>query len=348
MLHGGDIYTDGILKGKNLLDYSSNINPLGVPKGFSENIGEALKNVIRYPDIKYRKLIDNIKAYIGVENVQYILGNGAAEVIDLSISCFESILIVVPSFVEYEINSQKWNCKIEYSYLSRNMEFDYNDIMNKLKNVKAVIIGNPNNPNGGTIDKNKFQEILDFCEENEKIIIIDEAFIEFAGEKEHSFVKYTNQYKCLFIIRAVTKFFAMPGVRFGYGITKNIKLAASIKEKQNPWNINCFAELAVKYLFSDEKYIKRSLLWIEEERSFLFHELCEVNCFERVFPTDANFILCKLKDIDEDELYDFCLKKEIIIRKASNFRGLNKGFIRLAIKDRESNERLIKALKSYS
>jgi threonine-phosphate decarboxylase len=348
MLHGGDIYTDGILKGKNLLDYSSNINPLGTPKGFAENIGEALRNVVRYPDIKYRELIDNIKNYIGVKNVEYILGNGAAEIIDLSISCFQSILIVVPSFVEYEINAKKWNCKIEYSYLSRNMEFDYNDIMNKLKNVEAVIIGNPNNPNGGTIDKDKFQEILDFCEENEKTIIIDEAFIEFAGEKEHGFAKYTNKYKCLFIIRAVTKFFAMPGVRFGYGITKNIKLATSIKEKQNPWNINCFAELAVKYSFSDEKYIKKSLLWIEEERSFLFHELCEVNCFERVFPTDVNFILCKLKDIDEDELYDFCVKKEIIIRKASNFRGLNKGFIRLAIKDRESNERLIKELKSYS
>jgi threonine-phosphate decarboxylase len=348
MLHGGDIYTDGLFIGKELLDYSSNINPLGTPEGFSENIGEALKNVVRYPDIKYRELIKNIKAYTGVKNAEIVLGNGAAEIIDLSISCFESILIVVPSFVEYEIDAKKWKCKIEYSYLSEHMEYDYKDIMDKLHKVEAVIIGNPNNPNGEIINRNKFEEILDFCEENGKTIIIDEAFIEFTSNEEHSFTKYVDSYECLFIIRAITKFFAMPGVRFGYGITKNSKLANSIREKQNPWNINCFAELAAKYSFNDKAYIEKSLLWIKEERRFLFDELNKVKCFEKIYSTNANFILCKLKDVNEDELYDFCLKNGIIIRKASNFRGLDKSFIRLAIKDRKANERVIEVLLGYS
>lgn len=346
MLHGGDIYTDGILKGKELLDYSSNINPLGIPDGFSKNINEALKNAVRYPDVKYRELISNLKAYTGVENGEFVLGNGAAEIIDLCISCFESILIVVPSFVEYEIDAKKWNCKIEYSYLSKDMEINYKDIMEKLSDVKTLIIGNPNNPNGRIIDKDKFKGILDFCEENGKTIIIDEAFIEFTGNREDSFIKYVDNYKCLFIIRAITKFFAMPGVRFGYGITKNTSLADSIREKQNPWNINCFAELAVKYSFGDEEYIKKSISWIKEERKVLFDELNKVNCFERIFSTDSNFILCKLKTIKENELYNFCLENGIVIRKASNFRGLDESFIRLAIKDRKSNERLIKVLKS--
>lgn len=106
MIHGGDIYTDGVFKGRKLLDYSSNINPLGLPKGFSENIGEAIKNAVRYPDIKYRELIKNIREYTGVLKADFVLGNGAAEIIDLSISCFKSILIVVPSFAEYELDAK--------------------------------------------------------------------------------------------------------------------------------------------------------------------------------------------------------------------------------------------------
>lgn len=109
-------------------------------------------------------MIKYIKEYIGQENVNIVLGNGASEIIDISISLFKSILIVVPSYVEYEMDAKRWNCRIEFSYLSSNMEIDYDDIMSKLTGVDSIIIGNPNNPNGGVIDKNKFQPILDFCE----------------------------------------------------------------------------------------------------------------------------------------------------------------------------------------
>lgn len=345
MRHGGDIYTDGIFKGIELLDYSSNINPLGLPKGFSENIGEALKNAVRYPDIKYRELIENIRNYTGIQKAEVVLGNGAAELIDLSISCFKSILIVVPSFVEYELDAQKWHNTIEYSYLSADMELNYVDIMEKISKVQALIIGNPNNPNGGIIDKKKFQDILNFCEKEGKTIIIDEAFIEFTGDIQDSFTKLTENHKCLFIIRAITKFFAMPGVRFGYGLSSDEKLIRKIREKQNPWNINCFAEVAVKYSLNDNDYIKKSLRWIEEEKSFLATELKKILWIKTIFPSRANFILCKLNNINEEQVYNFCIKQGIIIRKAHNFRGLDESFIRLAIKERVSNEKLLEVLK---
>lgn len=348
MIHGGDIYTEGLLKGRELLDYSSNINPLGLPKGFSDNIGEALKNAVRYPDIKYRELIRNIKDYTGVEKVDVILGNGAAEVIDLSISCFKNILIVVPSFVEYELDAKKWGCNIEYSYLSPKMEINYKDIIKKLSKMQALIIGNPNNPNGSIINKKDFHEILEFCEKEGKTIIIDEAFIEFTGDLEDSFINYTENYRCLFIIRAITKFFAMPGVRFGYGISSDEKLTKAIAEKQNPWNINCFAEIAVKYSLNDKEYIKKSLQWVKEERKFLLGELNKIQCIKNIFPTRANFILCKLDNVNEEQVYNFCIKQGIIIRKAHNFKGLDQSFIRLAIKDRVSNEKLLKILKGIN
>lgn len=348
MIHGGDIYTNGILKGVELIDFSSNINPLGIPESFKNNINEALNNCTRYPDIKYREILKSLSCYTGVEEENFVLGNGAAEIIDLCIACFKSILITVPSFAEYDIDGKKHGCKIEYSYLNKyDMSYNYEDILKKIKYSQALVIANPNNPNGGVINKDKFKSILDFCEKENKTIIIDEAFIEFVGDNEKSFVKYIKNYKCIFIIRALTKFFGMPGIRFGYGISKNKHLLESIREKQNPWNINCFAETAVKYVLKDKKYIEDSLTWINTERKFLISELKNIEFIDKVFETNANFLLVKLKYIDCNKLYDYCLEKGILIRKCNNYRGLNEYYVRFAIKDHEKNTILINLLKEY-
>lgn len=348
MEHGGDIYTDGILKGRKILDFSSNINPFGVPQSFKENIYEALKAVEVYPDIDYRLLKKYIKEYIGehVEENQIVLGNGASEIIDEVISCFKSICIPVPSFIEYEKNAVKWNCKISFSRLKEDMSYDYEDILLKMKCSDALIIGNPNNPNGGIIHIEKFMPILEFCELNHKKVIMDEAFIEFTCDDGFDFTKLAQKYKCIFVIRAVTKFFAMPGVRLGYGIGSDFDLIKKLKDKQNPWNINCFAETAVKYALNDKEYIAKSLKWITQEKVFMVSELQKLNIIQRVYKTHSNYVLCKLKDVNCDELYDFCMKNCISIRKCSNFKGLNNNFVRFAIKDRESNVKLINVMKN--
>lgn len=345
MLHGGDIYTDGILKGRELLDFSSNINPLGIPKVFKDNIGEAIKNAERYPDINYREVLSNLSKYTGIKEDYFVLGNGAAEIVDLAVSCFKSILIVVPSFVEYELNANKWSSSIEYCHLTENMDFDYEDIEGKLDKVEALIIANPNNPNGGVIDKSKFKNILEICERQNKFIIIDEAFIEFTCDNSHSFVNEIVDFKCLIIIRALTKFFAMPGIRFGYGISTNAYILEKIRAKQNPWNVNCFAELAVKYVLNDKLYIEKSKRWVIEERNKFPCEIKKIKFIDKVFATKSNFLLCKLKFINDEELYKLCLKEGVLIRKAGSFRGLDQNFIRLSIKDRTSNEKLIRIFK---
>ena len=348
-IHGGDVYTEGILKGIELLDYSSNINPLGIPLSFKDKIDEALLSVTRYPDIKYRELTKDLMQYIDCSpNLLYeyfVLGNGAAEVIDLLISCFKNVLIVVPSFAEYEINAKKWGCTIEYSCLKEDMDFNYEDILQKLKTSDALIIGNPNNPCGNIIDKESFSAILDYCEQNGKTIIIDEAFVEFTGHIDSSFIKEIDRYKCIFIIRALTKFFALPGIRFGYGISKNTDLISKIKGKQNPWNINCFAETAAKYVLKDSEYLEKSLEWIKQERNYLPGKLREIGFIEKVYDTHANFVLCKLRNLDGEKLYKLCLERGVSIRRAGNFRSLDDSYVRFAIKDRKSNERFIGVLK---
>lgn len=359
MQHGGDVYTEGLLKGRELIDFSSNINPLGIPQSFTSHIDEAVKNLNRYPDAKYRELKYNLKEYINkspalfnnekeqefIEEEHIIVGNGAAEVIDAVISRFKSILIIAPSFGEYEEDALKWGLNIRYSKLTENMEYDYEDIIIKLSKVDALVIGNPNNPNGSIINKEKFKNILDFCEENNKKVIIDEAFIEFVGDINQSFVHELKNYKSLFIVRALTKFYAMPGIRLGFGVCRDTQFVEAIKGRQNPWNINSFAEVAAKYVLKDKEYIQRSLDWIREERGYLSKELKAIPLIDKIYETHCNFILCKLKSMSCYKFYDMCLEKDIVIRKCDNYKGLGKEYVRFAIKDRITNEMLIKAVK---
>ncbi|KHO39859.1 aspartate aminotransferase [Clostridium tetani] len=364
MRHGGDIYTDGILKGRKLIDFSSNINPLGIPKSFTENIQEAIDNLNKYPDIKYRTLKGNIVEYINKSKVLFqrdkkviengyieivdensiVLGNGAAEIIDLVISTLKRIMIITPSFGEYEENAEKHGCEILYVNSTENMDYDYESILNNLNKVDGIILGNPNNPDGRILKEEEFKPILDYCEKNNKLVIIDEAFIEFVGDMSKSYVEKIKNYKCLFIIRALTKFYAMPGIRFGFGISRDKKVIEEIKSLQNPWNINAFAEVAAKYVLKDKEYIKKSLQWITEEREILLEEIRKLGFIEKAYNSNGNFILCKLKNIDCEQLYDLCLKEDIVIRKCDNYKGLDKSFVRVAIKDRQTNKILIDKL----
>ncbi|MEG1255692.1 histidinol-phosphate transaminase [Clostridium sp.] len=368
MKHGGDIYTKGTLIGRKLLDFSSNVNPTPISKDFKLHISEALENLPLYPDIKYRTLKNNLLKYLQKSEEYFcmeplksydnytnnlspdniIVGNGAAEVLDLSISSLESITIVVPSFVEYEDFSKKHNLKINYSYLNEFMEYDYDDIYSKVQSTGGLILANPNNPNGCIIDYEKFIKILDYCEINNKLVIIDEAFIEFVLNNRKSMINYINIYSCLLIVRAITKFFSMAGVRFGYAITKNSSLLRFIDENQNPWSVNCFAEVAVKYALFDRDFIQTSIQWLECEREFMYLALKDIEFIQTTFFSHGNYFLCKLDGISSNELSDLLMEKGILIRNCNNYLGLNNSFVRIAIKDRGKNQIVIKALSDMS
>ncbi len=353
MEHGGDIYTEGILKGKELLDFSSNINPLGVPKSFTNNLQEAVENIKVYPDIQYRQSKGYIANYLKKESGVYfnqedlVLGNGAGEIIDIAIESLESICIVTPSFIEYEKSGEKNGLKIIYSKLDSNMEIDYEDLMKKVKEVDGLIIGNPNNPNGGIIDQVKFKPILEYCQTHHKRIIIDEAFIEFTGDEKASMLGLAEEYSCVCIIRALTKFYGIPGVRFGYSICKDQRYNELMRKKQIPWNINTFAELALKYVLEDQDYIRETLEWISKERPYFISQLETINIIKKVYPTSANFVLVKLNKISGAELYDQLIKQGILIRTCTNYQGLGDAYVRFAIKSKDDNKKLIRAISVF-
>lgn len=347
--HGGDIYTEGRLKGVKLTDFSSNINFLGVPGSFADNYHKALEDIICYPDIKYREAKFHIKEYlkegIGEENI--IIGNGAAEIISLAVRALKKPCIVVPSFSEYESNAENHCEEVIFSYLNEDLSCNYHDILEKLKYCDSLVIANPNNPNGGVIDKGSFGEIMDYCEGHKKRIIIDEAFIEFVKDDRQSFIEQCKSFKCLFIIRALTKFFAMPGIRLGYGVSSDIDFIQSLSRFQIPWNINTFAEIAIKTVLKDREYINTSKAVIEAERQYFSQRLEEFEFIDKVYESQANFLLIKLGEFSGETLYNYCILQDTLIRKCGNFRGLDDRYLRLAVKNREDNNKLLAIFKNF-
>lgn len=361
--HGGNIYK--IFREKKLkeiLDYSSNINPYGVPASLKHKIIENIGILERYPDPDYVELREKLAHLnkVGLKNI--VLGNGATEVIFLFIKVIKpkKVLIVSPTFGEYERavkateNSESQKIEIKYFELEEKDNFRLN--IEKLKKeiekkYDLAIICNPNNPTGKFLKLAETEEILKECNKYDTRLFVDEAFIEFLEDGlSESIVNTRGNTKNLFVTRAFTKFFAIPGLRLGYGIYFDKELEKKIAEKKEPWSVNNIAEMAGITVLDDTEYIKKTLKWITEEKKYMYEKLSEISGI-KPYQTEVNFICTKIDDelvskgLNVKKLREKMLEKGILIRDASNFKFLDESFFRLAIKDRRSNDRVIEALK---
>lgn len=346
-VHGGNIYKL-MREGKtNILDYSSNINPLGVPKTLEVEITKNMDILTRYPDINYVNLRENIGKYNKVSRGNIIVGNGATEVLFLYIKVLspKKTLIVAPTFIEYERALKNVGCQVDFYELKEenNFDLDIENFIEEAKNYDLIIICNPNNPTGNFLQKDKLKFINENLERNNTKIFIDECFIEFIEEWEEKTVAEFKS-KNIFILRALTKFFALPGIRLGYGISFDDEIIKKINEIREPWSVNAFADLASTVILEDKKYIEETRKWIKEERNYFYNELKKIKEI-KVFSTFSNFILIKLMNMTSEEFTEKMREKEILVRNTSNFKFLGNKFIRLAIKDREKNDRVIKTIK---
>ena len=380
--HGGNIYK--IFREKNIkeiLDYSSNINPYGIPESLKKRITENLEILERYPDPDYIELRQKLAHLNKVYISNIILGNGATEIIFLFMKVInpKKILIAAPTFGEYERAAKatervedssilgdsdkkeddeksfgKQKIEIEHFELKENNDFKLN--INNLKNELAkkydlLIICNPNNPTGKFLKLSETEQILKECNKYNTKLFIDEAFIDFLkdGMKESIINTKENRYN-LFVTRAFTKFFAIPGLRLGYGIYFDKKLEKRISEKKEPWSVNNIAEMAGLTVLDDTKYIEETLKWIEEEKIYMYEKLNKISGI-KVYETEVNFITGKIDEklfsegLNVKILREKMLEQGILIRDASNFNFLDERFFRLAIKNRKNNNRVIETLK---
>ncbi|MCC0665147.1 pyridoxal phosphate-dependent aminotransferase [Clostridioides sp. ZZV15-6597] len=347
--HGANVDEMAKLYGKDpkeIIDFSSNINPKVLPN-LEKYILRGLDECRNYPDINYTNLRKNISKYININPNFIIPGNGATEIIYLLMKSIKKRLAIInPTFSEYRRSAKLNNIDIIDLELDSNNNFklDIDTVKNKIKKFDSLFICNPNNPSGNVQD---LKELVCLLNENNKMLIIDETFMEFVeNENEYSLVKYIESNKNIFIIKAVTKFFGMPGLRLGYGLTSNSKIMDKIYEYKEPWTINSFADMLSNFIFEDKDYIRNSKEFYIKERKYMLQELKDIRNI-KVYDTDANFILIKLYKKIADELKKDLFKRgNILVRDASNFIGLDDSFIRIAIKSHEDNKILIENIKN--
>lgn len=346
--HGANVEYMAKMYNKNqreIIDFSSNINPK-VIEGLEKYILEGLKECRSYPDINYTSLRSNISKYINIKPEFIIPGNGATEIIYLLMKSIDKRLAILnPTFSEYGRSAKLNDLEIVNLSLDKenNFKIDINSIKENMDKFDSLFICNPNNPNGKVQD---LSNLLNLMVENNKLLIVDETFMEFVGnEEKYSLVKYIEKYENIFILKAVTKFFGMPGLRLGYGLTSNKKIIEKIYDYKEPWTINSFADNLSNYIFTDKKYIENSKNYYIKERNYMLDELRSINNIV-VYDTDTNFVLIKLKDKKAYELKEQLFKEySILIRDASNFINLDDSFIRVAIKSHEENTILISHMK---
>lgn len=345
--HGGnakEISRKNNIDYEKIIDFSANINPLGISEKVKKSIIDNINVIEKYPDINYFELKNEISRFEKIRSEDIFLGNGAAEVLFNIIRAVnpKKTLIMAPTFSEYEEAVESIGKEVELYYLKEENEFKIqNDIMERLdKNIELIIICNPNNPTGVLTKSDFIIELVKRAKKNNTKVLVDESFLDFIKE-EYSVVKYTDIYDNLIIMKSLTKFFALPGLRIGYGICSNAQLNKKIELNTPAWNINSMAEEAAKCALEDKIYIDETIIYIDNEREYLYSELLKFNSI-KVFKPCANFIFFKLKD--KIDLFSEFLQYNILIRSCNNYNGIDDAYYRIAIRTHEDNVKLIKEL----
>lgn len=352
--HGGNIYQAAKEHGfseEQIIDYSGNINPLGVPRTVKEAIIEKLDMLSIYPDPEYHSLKKVVSEYVNTSQDNIIIGNGATELISLFIKSIkpQKAMLISPAYSEYEREVTLLGGQVIRYRLKEELSFklDIDNLLEQLKmGVDLLIICNPNNPTGQAIYLEEMRKILGFCRANDIFVMIDETYVEFTRNIEKvTSIPLINEFNNLFIIRGVSKFFSAPGLRLGYGVVSSKELRKSIEDRKDPWSANTMAVVGGEALFTDYHYMDNAKRLINEEREYVTSFLKELP-YIKVFEPDSNFVLCKIVegDVRADYLKRSLLEKGMLIRDASSFPFLDNTFFRVCFLTRDQNKRLLEEL----
>ena len=337
-IHGGDVY-----RHKNVLDFSSNMNPLGTPQKVIEAAAESLKSVCNYPDIRYEELAEKLSAYEQVPREWVICGNGAAELIftlALAIKPKQALLLA-PTFAEYEQALATVECIPTYHDLREEDGFALNEkILEAITpQMDLVILCNPNNPTGLLADPKLMERIVRQCEEMGSFLVIDECFQDFIeNQEQHTKKHLLDSCRNLFLLKAFTKRYAMAGLRLGYGLCSNPEVLEKMQAAVQPWNVSIPAQAAGVAALDEKEYVREARKIIRSEREYLRGGLEKLGF--QVYNSSANYIFFR----GPEGLVEHALKKQVLIRNCSNYRGLTEGYYRVAVRTHEENRKLLEAL----
>ena len=346
-IHGGDIYSFD----KDVLDFSINTNPLGIRHEIRAAAISAIGDMDKYPDRRQGKLKEAIGQMEGVDPFHIICGNGASEIIFALVSAMKpkKALLLSPSFTEYEIAVDSVETEKVFYLLKEENDFEVQeDILDRIiDDIDMFFICNPNNPTGRMVDKDLMKRILDKCCENDTCLVIDESFMEFSPRfKECTMVGEAEKYDNLIILKSFTKMYSFPGLRLGYGILKDMNVMERLEKVRPPWAVSNIAEQAGITACSIKKHPENTRSFIKREKNKFYLKLSMLEDKGiRFFESETNFILFYAPDVNKENLYDLLLKRDMLIRRCSDFRGLNGSWYRLSVNTEAYNKLLMDAIK---
>lgn len=335
--HGGDIY-----RNKVNIDFSVNVNPLGMPEGVKQALKDSVEDCLHYPDPQSVKLREALADYSGVPADWILCGNGASELFLAAVHAIRPnrALLPVPSFYGYIHALAAIETEVVTFPLVREQNFAVTkDLCDALTDdIDMLFLADPNNPTGQRIAPDVMQEILTACRKHHIIVILDQCFAELSGQQSHISQELTG-YENVVVVRAFTKQFAMAGVRLGYGICYNEGLRRKIQRQLPEWNVSIPAQQAGIAACRERDYMARSLALIAQERTYLESEFTSMGM--KVFLSHSNFLLFR----SPLPLYEPLLERGILIRDCSNFQGLDEeNFYRIAVRTHEENQKLVEVI----
>lgn len=345
--HGGDVYRNRVK-----MDFSANIGPFGMPESVREAAIRGVLASTAYPDSEAEELRNGIAGKEGVLPEQIVCGNGAAEVIYHLAAALKPkhALLLAPTFSEYEHALRTVGCQCRYYFLREKNGFRIMpDILDQITEViDLVLICNPNNPTGVICPKDLYFPLMETCRLRNCVLAVDECFQDFLLEEDR--LSFMDIWKSaeerrrghLFVLKAFTKMYGIPGLRMGYGISTDRELVRKMKRERQAWNVSMPAQYAGFAALKEEDFAEKTRNYVAKEREWMKKALAAMGF--HVFDSKANYIF--FKNPYRAELYDQCLKKGILIRKCENYLGLDASFYRIAVKTREENEELLRCLES--
>ena len=336
-LHGGDIYAYD----RDLLDFSVNLNPLGMPDRVLRAIREHAEEYDRYPDPHCRALRRALSVRESAPEKWLVFGNGAADLIVRLCMVLKPkrALLPAPTFSEYEKAVRLAGGEVRRFFLRQEAGYqvtaDYADAVQPGDSV--VFLCNPNNPTGALAEPGTVEALLSACGQVGAVLVVDECFLPFTDGR--SCQSWLRAYPNLIVLRAFTKLYAMAGLRLGYLMCADEDLAGRIGAWGQSWSVSAPAQVAGLAAVSEEGWPERTRRFLRMERPWMTDALRGLGFF--VYPSHSNFLLFQARP----DLWDRAMARGVMLRPCSNFPGLDGSYFRIGLKKRVQNEMLLQVLK---
>ena len=344
LVHGGDYVGYREKYGRDAVDFSANVSPLGMPTAVAQAIGEAAYHADRYPDPLCRELCAAIARAESVPAEWVLCGNGAADLIfRLALSVRpRRALILAPTFAEYAAALETAGCEICRYELSEQNDFALTPkFANAIdENVDMVFLCQPNNPTGQVANRALMRQILNKCQAMGAWLAVDECFLDFLPDGDaYTMMRELGGAENLFILKAFTKLYGMAGVRLGYGFCADETLLARMRNAGQPWAVSSLAQAAGMAALEQTEYVEQVRLLIEKERPYLQAGLQALGL--RVISGKANYLLFRATRTLGEEME----RRGVVLRGCGNYPGLDDTWYRTAVRTRRENDILLQTLR---